>query len=57
MGTGSHERCKARDEATLFWIEEKKQTFFLRLFFHVVITLHLVFLVSECLSICVDALL
>lgn len=45
---------EARDEVTLFWIEK---IFFYDYSFNVVINLHLIFLVSECLSICVDALL
>lgn len=28
MGTENPERCKARDEVTLFWIEEKKKAVF-----------------------------
>lgn len=45
---------EARDEVTLFWIEK---IFCYEYSFNVVINLHLIFLVSECLSICVDALL
>lgn len=45
--------CGVRaDGVTLLWIEKK--TFFSDYSF---VNLHLIFLVSECLSICVDALL
>lgn len=36
VGTENPEWCKARDEVTLFWIEEKKSCF-LWLFFHVLL--------------------
>lgn len=52
MRIENFERCKATDEVTVLDIGKKNAVFYDYSF-----TLHLIFLVSECLSICVDALL